>query len=46
MNPCAITDNTKLGGAADAPIGRGASQRDLDRLEGWAIANCSKFHGS
>ncbi|GAB0180072.1 cAMP-dependent protein kinase inhibitor alpha [Grus japonensis] len=35
--------NTKLCGAVNMLEGRDAIQRDLDRLERWARANCMKF---
>lgn len=31
--------DTKLGGASDSFEGRGALQRDLETVEGWAITN-------
>lgn len=40
---CKFTDNTKLGGAADAPECQAAFQRDLDKLEKWAERNLMKF---
>ncbi|KAJ7404274.1 RNA-directed DNA polymerase from mobile element jockey [Willisornis vidua] len=39
-----FAEDTKIGGAVDSPKGREALQRDLSKLEDWAITNYMKFN--
>jgi len=39
-----FANDSKLCGVVDMLEGRGAIQRDLDRLERWACVNCMKFN--
>lgn len=44
MYPQKSADDTKLGGAADMPVGHTAIHRDLNRLEKWAGKNVMYFN--
>lgn len=41
-----FADDTRLGGSVDSLRDGETLQRDLDRLEDWAISNCTKFNKS
>ena len=44
LSKCTV--DTKLGGVADMPESCAAIQRDLDRLESWAVRNRMRFNKS
>jgi len=41
-----LVDSSELAGAADCLEGRDVLQRDLDKLQAWAITNCMKFNNT